>query len=259
MSMRLMPNRDTRLLKRSDLAVVILGYLALKQYQKLGASHFALLELESMIFPVQSDGEFEFAAKWLEERSLISVVSENEYQFSDSEMKITINGLKLVFRHKREVIYLFEYHVGDFQAEIEELFDFDENYFGEPEEWLFDEIDTSSAKTEEQTISEFLAPAADRVVNKLDNQEAWDQAVSALDDAIEAVRGDNAYGSKDPEDKDQRLRLLEMSRTFFESSKVAVNLLSDVLLGTLEYLAKIGVATVKVTAAIAAVQVLLGG
>ncbi|MGH6660857.1 MAG: hypothetical protein ACREB6_04915, partial [Rhodospirillales bacterium] len=101
-------------------------------------------------------------------------------------------------------------------------------------------------------------PAADRTVSRLDNQETWDEAIAAIDAAIEAVRGDNEYGARDPEDKEQRLAELSAGRVLFDATRTSVRAVEAVLLKTLLYLAGIGVAVTQVIDAIEKVRTLLG-
>lgn len=255
---------------QSDFVVMVLGFLAAETSARPNSIHFNLGELESF-FLIQDETELSIAVDELVKYHLVAPVGgyDSADLLEECEFKILPSGMLLLASNKYKALGVFERYAPEYLSPMELFFVSMETDILFEKKWQISgyrlwaekqaEEEGKALKTIEQSINGFLAPAADRVVNKLDNQEAWDQAVSALDDVIEAVRGDNEYGARDSEDKVQRLRVLETSRSFFESSKVAVNLLSDVLLGTFEYLAKIGVAVTKVSIAIAAVKVLLGG
>lgn len=102
------------------------------------------------------------------------------------------------------------------------------------------------------------APASDRYVELDHNAQPYKDAVAALDSAISSVAGDNGYGDRDPEDKAYRLQILGFGRKLLDGARIAVNDVKSLLIGTLEYLAKISVAVAKIAAAIAAIKLLIG-
>lgn len=101
-------------------------------------------------------------------------------------------------------------------------------------------------------------PASNRVVSLDHNSPPYIEAVEALNYVMETVRGDNEYGNRDPEDKEQQLSALSAGCKLLESSRVAFGMIEAVVMKTLLYLAGIGVAVAQVADAIAKVKVLFG-
>jgi len=116
------------------------------------------------------------------------------------------------------------------------------------EYWQMSSQDAENQKT---------VPAASRVVSLDHNSQAYKEAIQAIDVVSEAIRGDNEYGNRDPEDKEQRLAELLAGRKLLEAGRASVNAVNTVLMKTLLYLAGIGVAVTQVATAIEAVQKLL--
>lgn len=99
-------------------------------------------------------------------------------------------------------------------------------------------------------------PASDRIVELNDNQKVI--ALEAIDTVIEAVRGDNEYGSQYPEDKEQRLAELTAGKKLLEAARASISTVDTVLIKTLAYLSGIGVAVEQIADAMIKVKTLLG-
>ena len=99
-------------------------------------------------------------------------------------------------------------------------------------------------------------PASDRFVKLDHNSEPYREAVAAIDNVIEEVRGDNEYGSRDPDDKSQRIAELKAGKKLLEAPRAAYRALSNLLLETLNYLSGIGVAIGRIADAIAKIKTL---
>lgn len=159
-----------------------------------------------------------------------------------------IQNASFVFDQSKGLLY-------DFPDEIMETLDEIWRWYASS---IGQEIGDPLLFVENHTGNRYLAPSSEGFVKLDHNSAPYAETVETLDAAIEAVRGDNEYGASDPEDKEQQLTALEAGRKLLEGGRVAVKVASTVILETLEYLASIGVAVAKVTAAIAAVKVLLG-
>ncbi|MCK5428163.1 MAG: hypothetical protein KAI94_01760 [Anaerolineales bacterium] len=101
-------------------------------------------------------------------------------------------------------------------------------------------------------------PAANRTVTIDHNSTAYIEAAEAVDAVIEAVRGDNEYGDRDPEDKEQRLAELTAGKKLIEAARASISAVDAVLIKTLAYLSGIGIAVTQIADAIIKVQILLG-
>ncbi|MHC8508873.1 MAG: hypothetical protein ACYYKD_05655 [Rhodospirillales bacterium] len=101
-------------------------------------------------------------------------------------------------------------------------------------------------------------PASDGFVLRDHNSEPYKQAVGAVGAAIDAVSGDNEYGQRDNEDRDQRIAELKAGAELLKSNRVEVSKIEAVLIKTLAYLTGIGVAVAECAAAIEAVKALFG-
>jgi len=99
-------------------------------------------------------------------------------------------------------------------------------------------------------------PASDRIVTLNDNKQA--AALEAIDMVIDAVRGDNEYGHKAPEDKEQRIAELTAGKKLIEAARASISTVDAVLIKTLAYLSGIGVAVEQITDAMIKVKTLLG-
>ncbi len=101
-------------------------------------------------------------------------------------------------------------------------------------------------------------PASDRIVTLDHNKPEYKDAIKSIDTAIEAIRGDNEYGARDPEGKARNLIQLEAGRKLLDAITASVKVVEGLLIKTLVYLAGIGVAVSQVVDAIEKAKLLLG-
>ncbi len=169
----------------------------------------------------------EGAKKAIENGLILLIDDQHPHQFLASEFSISIKGLAHLIRNKSHVLESFAIYCNEFEEEIEELY---------------------------QTFNTDIVPAANRTVTLDHNGSGYKRALEAVETVIETVRGDNEYGNRDPEDKEQRLAELSAGKRLLEAGRASVNAVNTVLMKTLLYLAGIGVATEQVATAIEAVQ-----
>lgn len=252
----------------SELVLLILGFLAAETSSRTRAIHFNLSELLS--FTIERDDErLSNVVSQLVNYGLIASVG--SYDSSDfieeCEFKILPAGTLLLAANKFQALASFEKAAPEYLQAITLFFQLMEADQVFQARWSFSGFSTSADSQAEEYAGRIQkvgiqisqgSPASDRVVSRTDNQEAWDQAVDAIDQAIESVRGDNEYGDRDPIDKDQRLAELSAGRRLFDAGQVVVGKVAAVVLDTLNYLSEIGVAVTKIAAAIVAIKMLLG-
>lgn len=104
-------------------------------------------------------------------------------------------------------------------------------------------------------------PASDRIVDIKDNSSKFTAADTSIAETIEAVRGNNEYGTEEPEEKERVIAELESGKRLLEAARVRLDAIITVLVHVLKYLAEkfvdhaIGIAA---AAALAALAALLG-
>ena len=104
-------------------------------------------------------------------------------------------------------------------------------------------------------------PASDRVVSLDHNSKAYQGAVDAVDKVIEAVAGDNEYGSESPEEKEAVVGALGAARKLLDAVEVRISAVQTILLPPLQYIAdnfSKGAVAALGAAAVAAVMKLFG-
>ena len=80
-------------------------------------------------------------------------------------------------------------------------------------------------------------PASDRVVSLDHNSKAYQGAVDAVDRVIEAIAGDNEYGSENPEEKEAVVGALGAARKLLDAVEVRISAVQTILLPPLQYIA----------------------
>lgn len=81
-------------------------------------------------------------------------------------------------------------------------------------------------------------PAADRTVALDHNSRGYADAVSAYDALIDQVRGDNAFGEQEPEEKEQLTKVLIAGRSLLNQTKVKVSTIEALVMPPLRYVAR---------------------
>lgn len=106
-----------------------------------------------------------------------------------------------------------------------------------------------------------LVAASDRFVTLDHNSRAYRDAVDAVDKVIEAVAGDNEYGSESPEEKEAVVGALGAARKLLDAVEVRISAVQTILLPPLQYIAdnfSKGAVAALGAAAVAAVMKLFG-
>ncbi|MGE0651098.1 MAG: hypothetical protein AB7P12_05035 [Alphaproteobacteria bacterium] len=121
---------------------------------------------------------------------------------------------------------------------IENFFDDDNSivmkFMKGGDEWLASFTKSSNL---EMPNPDDKVPAADRVITRRDNQEAWDQAVEALDNVIaEADRTNDFDGLTEPEVAHFK-QVLKTGRQLFEQAAIKWAIVATTLLPTLMFFA----------------------
>ena len=122
------------------------------------------------------------------------------------------------------------------------------------------ELETANRNDGGLEVSQ-TAPASDRLVTVNHNTDEYKEAVSALDEVILSIVGDNEYGAERPEEKEGLLDALRGGQKLLDALEVSLAAVKATLLPALQYVADNftkGVIAALATSAIAAVSKLLG-
>jgi len=182
---------------------------------------------------------------------LEGLVEDGFAQELDPEWNFEWRANRKVFELTSKGLKHIEHLVGTGSFGIWDLSD----AYEEDAEWVRQIIHDNDGSIEHQSNT---APASDRTVSLDHNSAQYQAAISALDDVIANVRGDNEYGDRDSEDKEQSLVALSAGRKLFDAGRVSVEMIDTVVLRTLAYLAGIGVAVDQIATAILKVKELIG-
>ncbi|MEE8563440.1 MAG: hypothetical protein V3S92_07435 [Alphaproteobacteria bacterium] len=88
----------------------------------------------------------------------------------------------------------------------------------------------------ERNMEDENTPAADRYVSRSDNEDAWIEAITALDDLISEADKSNDFGDLSDPEIEQTKAILKAGRKLFDQAKVRVESITTSLLPTLNWL-----------------------
>lgn len=213
-----------------DLACLVLGFLAIKKAIHPHLSHYDLLELESLIAPLESEKLYKLIKKLIDEDAVTFIGGDfNDYQATANALNISLIGVKFVYENKKTIIESYKKYCPDLYDDVVEFYVFLENP-------ALSSILTNSETQLQTHNSVDEIPASDRSVPLDHNSGPYKNSIEALERIIEEFKNDHKLDNELGPEKGALLATLEAGRKLLDDTAIKLDIAVALLLEPLKIL-----------------------